>query len=77
MVVNFNIFPLYKNDLIINAIKENSSYYKDKEIRYKLIYKTIFDGEQCSKHHKKCNYIPNTLNIIKTNNKRHLNFLDV
>ena len=44
--------------------------YKEKLIKFKLIYDAIKDGQNVENFHSKCNNCPNTLTLIETNNIR-------
>ena len=52
-------------NLIENRLKKNP-FLKNKNIKYKLIYKASRDGDSIQKFHEKCDNIPYTLSLVKT-----------
>ena len=63
---------IYESDInkIIRIMKTHINEYKEKNIKFKLIYDASKDGQNYVNCHSKCNNVPNTFSLIETNNSR-------
>ena len=63
---------IYESDInkIIRIMKTHINEYKEKNIKYKLIYDASKDGQNYANCHSKCNNVSNTFSLIETNNFR-------
>ena len=56
--------------IAIGIMKSQMNEYKEKDIKYKLIYDANKDGQNYANCHSKCNNVSNTLSLVETNNLR-------
>ena len=61
-----NIIKSNENFEFINKSLKNKEAFKNKEIKYNLIYRATRDGDDCSKFHEKCDNKNQVLVIFKT-----------
>ena len=57
-------------EFAIIIMKSQMNEYKEKDIKYKLIYDANKDGQNYANCHSKCNNVSNTLSLVETNNLR-------
>ena len=71
-IPKFGEISIYESDInkIIRIMKTHINEYKEKNIKFKLIYDASKDGQNYSNCHSKCNNVSNSFSLIETNNSR-------
>ena len=64
-IINSSIINYDDYNFILNRIKEDE-IFKNKSIKFKLLYKATKDGDSQNTFHQKCDGISNTLTIVHT-----------
>ena len=57
-------------EFAIRIMKSQINEYREKDIKFKLIYDASKDGQNYSNCHSKCNNVSNLLSLVETNNYR-------
>ena len=69
-IIKFGAIEYDDISKIIRIMKIHINEYKEKNIKFKLIYDASKDGQNYANCHSKCNNVSNTFSLIETNNSR-------